>query len=186
MSQTEPSRHALRVADLPQRAITPFDIALDKQETEELRRFIALDGLRKVRLTGTLAPLAKRDWRLEAKLGATVVQPCVATLEPVTTRIDTNVTREFLKDFEQIDQPEAEIPDDDSSEALGSHIDLWHVLAEALSLAVPLYPRAGTSADPVEIRITEPGKAAMTDEQAKPFAGLAALKSQLDQTDETD
>lgn len=186
MSQTEPSRHVLRVADLPQRAVTPFEIVPNQQELEALRRLLALDGLRKVRLTGTLAPLGKQDWRLQAQLGATVVQPCVATLEPVTTRIDTDVTRQFLKDFEQIDLPEAESPDDDTSEALGTHIDLWHVLAEALSLAVPLYPRADASPGPVEIRVTAPGKAAMTDDEAKPFAGLAALKSQLGDAEDKD
>lgn len=184
MSPTEPNRHALRTADLRQRRPTQFDIVPDSAETDALRGRLGLDGLRKLRLTGTLTPQDRHDWRLDARLGATVVQPCVVTLEPVTTRIDSDVTRHFVKDYAQDTAPEAEMPEDDSTEPLTEHIDLWHVLAEALSLAVPLYPRAAESPEPVAIRVTEPGKAAMTDDEARPFAGLAALRARLGDTDE--
>ena len=49
---------------------------------------------------------------------------------------------------------------------------------EALSLAIPLYPRA-EDATLGEAVFTEPGKQAMTDEDAKPFAGLASLRESL-------
>ena len=174
-----PSPYALRVADLPQRATKSFDITPSPDETSQIQDALALDGLRKLRFSGELSPLGKTDWRLTGQLGATVVQPCVATLAPVTTRIDTTITRQFLADFTDPDTPDAEMPEDDSVEALGAYIDLWHVLVEALSLAVPLYPRAEDSEAAVDIRVTEPGKAPMSDDEAKPFAGLAALKAQL-------
>ena len=56
--------------------------------------------------------------------------------------------------------------------------DIAQVMAEALSLAAPDYPRA----DGVELEsstFTEPGVAPMTDEDTKPFAALKALKSKL-------
>jgi hypothetical protein len=44
--------------------------------------------VRKLRFIGTLEPEGAQDWRLTADLGATVVQPCVVTLAPVTTRLE--------------------------------------------------------------------------------------------------
>lgn len=184
MTQSEPKTYKLRVADLPQRTKTRFDLRLDAAEIETLRAALDLLDLRKAVFSGTVSPLGKRDWQLVAHLGATVVQPCVATLEPVTTRVETDVTRQFLDGLDQPNEPEAEMPDDDTSEALGTHIDLWQVLSEALSLALPLYPRAASASEPVEIRVTTPGAQAMTDEQAKPFAGLAVLKDQLKGSDD--
>ena len=51
-------------------------------------------------------------------------------------------------------------------------------MVEALSLALPQYPRK----DGVElgqIDYTEPGKQALTDEDVKPFAGLAGLRDAM-------
>ena len=52
------------------------------------------------------------------------------------------------------------------------------VLAEALALALPDYPRGDEEVIGEQV-FTEPGKEAMTDEDAKPFAGLAALRDKL-------
>ncbi len=183
---TPPSRHALRVADLLQRRETAFDLTPDGAELAALRDLLGLTDLRKLSFTGALMPVDKQDWQLEGRLGATVVQPCVATLEPVTTRIETEVARLFTTDFEEPDAVETEMPEDDRTEPLGSHIDLWQIAGEALSLALPLYPRAPNAQAPVEIRVTEPGAAPMSDDEAKPFAGLAALKAQLTAKDEDD
>ena len=179
MTPTDHSPHVLRVADLSQRTQTDVTVVPSIAEMSELQSALDVSDLRKVRFEGRLAPLGKSDWQLTAHLGATVVQPCVATLEPVTSRIETEVTRLFVRDYEMPDAPEAEMPEDETIEPLGTHIDLLHVLTEALSLALPLYPRAPSAEDPVAVSITEPGQRAMTDDDAKPFAGLAALKAKL-------
>ncbi|EEX10537.1 conserved hypothetical protein [Ruegeria lacuscaerulensis ITI-1157] len=115
---------------------------------------------------------------LEGHLGATVIQPCVVTLEPVTTRIETPVRRMYLSDWTEPDEPEFEMPEDDETEPLGSEIDPGIVMHEALALALPQYPRKdGAHLD--DANFTEPGKQAMTDEDAKPFAGLAGLRDAL-------
>jgi uncharacterized metal-binding protein YceD (DUF177 family) len=51
-------------------------------------------------------------------------------------------------------------------------------LAEALALALPLYPRA-PGAELGEAAFTEPGKPVLRDEDARPFAGLAHLRDKL-------
>lgn len=178
MTPLSPAQHVLRVADLQQSRPTPFSLAPKGSDLDALRDGLDLLDLRKLRFEGQLRPLGARDWELTATLGATVIQPCVATLAPVTTRIDTKVTRQFLADFEDPDDPESEMPEDDSVQALGSSIDLGAVLQEALSLALPLYPRAADEG-PVHLAVTEPGQDAMTDEDARPFAALAALKQKL-------
>lgn len=169
---------ALRVADLPQNTPTSFDLRPSAEELKNLASELGLLGLRKLRFTGQVRARGKRDWELQADLGATVVQPCVVTLEPVTTRIDTPVTRVFLADWQEPQEEEAEMSGDDETEALGPEIVPADVLTEALALALPLYPRKD-GAELSESGFTEPGKQAMTDEEAKPFAGLAALRDEL-------
>jgi uncharacterized metal-binding protein YceD (DUF177 family) len=138
---------------------------------------LAIPGLRKVSLTGTLAPVGRRDWRLTARFGATFVQDCIVTLVPVTTRVDEDLTRIYAADVTPPGMGEVEMPDDTDTEPLPASLDLMEVLAEALSLALPPFPRApGVAFDGVEV--TEPGAIPLGDDGAKPFAALAALKDQ--------
>lgn len=169
---------ALRVSDLPQNTSTPFDLTPDAATLRTLAEELGVQTLRKLRFSGKIAAQGHRDWHLTAKLGATVVQPCVVTLEPVTTRIDTNVSRTYVADLPEIDTEEAEMPEDDSVEALGKVIDPAAVMAESLALALPLYPRKqGVSLDAAVF--AEPGTTPMRDEDARPFAGLADLRDSL-------
>lgn len=169
---------ALRVANLAQNSATSFDIRPDSKALVALRDQLGLSGLRKLRFHGTVKSRGKRDWQLAAHLGASVTQACVITLEPVTTRIDVDVRRTYLANWTAPTEDEVEIADDDSIEPLGSHIDPYAVLSEALALALPLYPRK-PQADPGETVFTAPGKTPMKDEDARPFAGLAGLRDSL-------
>jgi uncharacterized metal-binding protein YceD (DUF177 family) len=141
---------------------------------------MGISGVKKLLFEGQLTPNGRGDWRLDATLGATVVQPCVVTLAPVTTRIDEKVTRRFLSRWSEPEAgSETEMPEDDTTEPLGSAIDPAAVMAEALALALPDYPRA-EGADLGTAVFTEPGAEPLTDEAAKPFAGLADLKKKLE------
>ncbi|MEX0305556.1 MAG: DUF177 domain-containing protein, partial [Leisingera sp.] len=82
---------ALRVADLPQNAPTAFEIIPDKGTLAALAAELGVNALRKLRFTGEIKAMGKKDWKLSGRLGATVVQDCVVTLEPVTTRIEEAV-----------------------------------------------------------------------------------------------
>lgn len=173
----------LRVADLSGRKPRDIDLAPTQEETARIRDSLGLEGLRKVSLRGRLAPLGKADWRFEGALGATVVQPCVVTLDPVTTRIDEPVERSWIAGYTLPESAgEVEMPEDDTQEPLADTIDLGAMLVEALALALPAYPRS-PGADLGEAVYTEPGKAPLRDDDLKPLAGLAALKARMAQDD---
>lgn len=179
MKQIAPSPSALRVSELSQNSATPFGLRPDSTQLKAIAAELGLSGLRKLSFTGDIKGVGSADWRLKAKLGATVIQPCVVTLEPVTTRIDVPVERLFVRDFVDVDAPEAEMPEDDTTEPLTAWIDPEAIMSEALALNLPLYPRA-EDATLGEMVLTEPGVTPMRDEDARPFAGLAGLKDQLD------
>ncbi|WP_299280629.1 DUF177 domain-containing protein [uncultured Tateyamaria sp.] len=183
MSKTPPSRAALRVADLSQNSETAFEVVPDAAAMAAMADTLDLSGLRKVRFAGAISGHGARDWHLEGTLGATVTQPCGVTLVPVTTRLDVPVRRLFVHDFrpdeDVAEGDEVEMPEDDTIEPLGQWIDPEAILIEALSLAVPEYPRAPDAALGETI-LTEPGVAPLTDEAIRPFAGLADLKAQME------
>ena len=140
--------------------------------------------MKKRRFSGRLVPDGKRDWRLEGTLGATVVQPCVVTLAPVSTRIDEEITRHYMADMPELPEgAEIEMPEDDTVEPLPETLDLGVVIAEALALALPPFPRA-EGATLGEAVFTEPGATPMTDEAARPFASLAGLRDKLGKGDD--
>lgn len=178
MSRTPPSATALRVADLSTTNDNAFAYRPDAATLEKISADLKLNALRKLSFEGLIRPMGKTDWQLEARLGATAVQSCVVTLDPVTTRIDTDVTRRFLADYSDPDDPEVEMPEDDTTEALGVWIDPFDIMLEALTLALPDYPRKDEAALG-QMVYTKPGEAPMTDEDAKPFAGLADLRAAL-------
>ncbi|GAA3874766.1 YceD family protein [Celeribacter arenosi] len=171
---------SLRIADLKGTRTHRFTIVPDAEHMNALAEELDISALRKMRFSGEIRPFGKSDWEIVATLGATVVQPCVATLAPVTTRIETPVERRYLAELnEEIDEDsDVEMPEDDTIEPLPATLNLSDLAAEALALALPDYPRADDGA-PVSLQVTEAGKEAMTDADAKPFAALKALRDKL-------
>ena len=174
---------AIRVADLAKGETREIEVTPDSAALRALADALDLVDLRKLRFTGQLSPLGKRDWRLTGHLGATVVQSCVVTLAPVTTRVEEDVARNWVADFEIPQDDEVELPETVEDEPLGTEIDVGAVITEALALALPAYPRA-EGAELGDAAFTEPGQTPMTDDDAKPFAGLAALRDKLAGTDD--
>lgn len=177
----DPAKHIFRIKDLPQRKATRFDVQPTPSDLAQIAASLDLLELRKLRFTGEIAPLGQSDWRLTAKLGATITQPCGITLAPVVTRIDDPVSRRYAADFGSPEGSEVEMPQDDTVDPLPDTLDVLSVAVEALSLALPVFPRA-KGAVLGDIAVTEPGKTPMSDEAAKPFAGLAKLRSTLTDT----
>lgn len=175
----------LRVSGLVARQTQPVLALPDAEARRRIADDLGLLDLRKLRLEGRLEPEGRRDWRLVARLGATVVQPCVVTLTPVTTRIEETISRVWREEYAEPEGDEVELPDEVDDEPLGAVIDIGAVMVEALALALPLYPRA-EGVGPGDAAVTEPGKAALTDEDVKPFAGLAGLRDKLSGDEDSD
>src|SRR5262245_56338359 len=70
-----------------------FDISPSAEEAAAVATLLSARSVRKLRFAGQLARTAGGGWQLAAELGATVVQTCVVTLDPVTTRVDQPVRR---------------------------------------------------------------------------------------------
>lgn len=169
--------HPIRFADMPQRKVTTVRLIPDAGQLEDLADRLGVDVFRKVRLDLTLSPGPGRDWTLAGKLGATVVQPCRVTTEPVTTRIEEKVARRYTPDDVTPEGEDVEM-DDDTLEPLPGILDLGDVLEEALALAIPDFPRS-PAADEIDMTATPTGAEPLNDEAVKPFAGLAALRARM-------
>lgn len=175
----------LRVADLSPHRPRRFHLRPDASARARLAQELGLLALRKLDFRGALRAEGRHDWRLEARLGATVEQPCVISAEPVRTRIDIDVMRLFqppppTDEMAQTALPfEMPVPEDDSIEPLGAVLDPGAVMAEALALALPDYPRAPGAALAEAGLQAAPAGVAPVPEPARPhpFAVLAALKN---------
>lgn len=178
MSDPLPVRLTFRTGALSARKATRFDLAPDEAQRAALAEEIGVIAIPDLRFSGAIVPSGRSDFALEARLQAQVVQPCVITLVPVATEIDTMVTRRYLADFAEAEEDEAEMPEDDSEEPLPEVIDVGAVMTEALVLALPDYPRA-PGAELGETVHAPPGVAPLRDGDLRPFAGLAGLAKKL-------
>ncbi len=177
---SQPWSQPMIVADLPARRAKSFSVIPEDALLKTLAQHLGLRGLRKLRFEGEITPNGRTDWKLDAKLGATILQDCVVTLERVTTRIDEEISRSYFAKLPDIeDGSEIEMPDDDTVELLQSIIDPGVVMVEALILSIPEFPRVeGAELD--QAFFTEPGKTPMDDAEARPFSGLKALQEKLE------
>ena len=174
----------VRVSSLNNTVDFEFDDVPTEDETNEMAALFDVVSIRKMRFQGVIAPFEDNGWLLEGKLGVSVSQNCVVTLERVRTRLDLDVRRIFTP---MAEPDENEITLDashnDEIEPLGKEIDLGLVAMEALALAIPEYPRV-EGAELPESSFSPPEASDIEEEAPKPFAGLAALKEKLSNPDE--
>lgn len=177
-----PFTHPMAVADLEETGGVTVAIEPDAAALAALAHYLDIEAITALAFRATLAP-ADGGWRLDATLAAEVVQACVVTLDPVASRIDTTAERLFLPGIAPPEGNEIELDAeaDRAPEPLGREIDLAIPLIEALALALDPFPRAPGAAFGSTV-YAPPGAAPMTDEAARPFAGLAALRTKLGDT----
>ncbi len=169
-----PYSHRLRVSQLSPRHGHDFDLVPDAEARARIAQALDLTDLPSVRLAGRIVAAGADGWLLSARLTARVVQPCVVTLGPVETTLEEEVSRRYSPHVADPEGDEVEMADDEV-EPLGQAIDLGVVLVEALSLALPLYPRApGAALD------DSAAPAQDAEESRRPFAGLGDLLARRD------
>ena len=167
-----PFAQRLRVAHLRAKGDTVVEVAPDADARARIATALGLLDLPECRLDGSIAPHGADAWRLDGRLTARVVQPCVVTLDPVETALSEEIRRIWSPHATAPTEEEAEMPDDEV-EPLGAFVDVGAVMVEALSLALPTHPRApGAELTPMPRGAEE---AAEDDSQRRPFAGLADL-----------
>jgi uncharacterized metal-binding protein YceD (DUF177 family) len=136
--------------------------------------------VQKVKFLGTLAPLGKGDWRLTGIIGASIEQSCSITLDPVVTRVESKVLRNFRRTANAglINPNHDETIIDDSDEIFNKTIDLENIFYEELSLLLPDYPKK----ENIKHQKTDygpPGVSPITDKTSKPFSVLSDFKDRL-------
>lgn len=169
-----PFSHPFRVAALSARKPARFDLRPGPDAMAAIAASLGILGLEGLRFHGELRPGGRQDWVLEANLEATVTQACIVTLAPVTTRIAEPVVRRYVAGLAEPLAEEVEMPDE-TVEPLPAVIDAGAVMVEALTLALPPYPRAA-EAEFAGAAAAPEGAAPLTEEETtRPFAGLADL-----------
>ena len=106
---------------------------------------------------------------------ATLTQSCIATGEPVSEQIEETFSIRFVPQAElETSAPDEEIElDVDDADIIAyrdNRIDMGEAIAETLALMANPYPRSDTA----DTYLSEAG--VLSEEQAGPFAALAALK----------
>ncbi|MEM7497305.1 MAG: DUF177 domain-containing protein [Pseudomonadota bacterium] len=179
-----PLSHPVEVAALAESGGLSFELAPEAGERAVIARYLGLDGLAALGFRGNLVPQGA-GWALEGRLTARLGQTCVVTLEPVETEVDVPVERSWLPDVAPPSAAELELREDDyrAPEPLGREIDLAVPMLEALALEIDPFPRGEGAEHGAEV-YAPPGEAPLTDEAARPFAGLAALKARLSGDDD--
>lgn len=167
-----------RTGGLSPRKPTHFAYAPDAEARATMAQSLGLLALRRLEFTGQITPDGRDAMVLTASLVAECDQPCSVTLAPVRAKIREDVRRRYVSGLTQPEADEMEMPDDDTVEPMPEVIDLAEVAAEALMLALPLYPRAPGAELGSVIHAPE-GVTPLADSDLKPFAGLAALAGRL-------
>lgn len=155
----------------------PLEGAADADERAALAARYAVPAVRALSYAAQAAPWGPGGWRIHGAVTAELTQVCVVTLEPVETS--------FTEPFERFFAPPGRLdaaadlldPDgEETVEPLGETLDLGEIAAEAAALAIDPYPRKPEAAFEGVLK-GPPGAEPLTDEAARPFAGLATLKA---------
>lgn len=172
---TDKFAHQLRLDQI--RDGERLDLVADEAERASIAQRLGLQSLDRldahVSLTRT-GPIVRASGRLMA----TLEQSCVVTTDPVPARVDEPFELVFMPEpapgeaDEEIELGEA---DCDVAFYDGAMIDLGTAIADSLALGLDPYPRSqGADAALKEAGI-------LTEEQASPFAALAALKGRSEE-----
>jgi uncharacterized metal-binding protein YceD (DUF177 family) len=148
-----------------------IDYAADEAERAAVAERLDLLGLERLEAALTLRSDGNKV-RAEGRLRASVTQACVASGEPVPAMVDEKIALLFMPEPAGTPDEELELSAEDLDVIFhdGREIDLGTAIADELSLGLDPYPRSAKAEDALK----EAG--VLSEEQAGPFAALAALK----------
>ena len=151
-----------------------IDLVADEKDRREIADRLGLISLDRMEAH---AALSRDGQKVDAKgrLKASLGQACVATGEPVPAHIDEAFELRFVPEPRGGADEEIELGEEDLDTIFhdGSAIDLGSAIADTLALSLDPYPRSAGA----DAALKEAG--VLTEEEASPFAALAALKNKL-------
>lgn len=152
-----------------------IDITADEGECRAVADRLGLLSLDRLEAHAVLSRDGQKI-RATGRLKATLEQSCVATGDPVPAHVDEPFELMFLPEpksgggDEEIELGEGDL---DTIFHDGSAIDLGGAIADTLALSLDPYPRSAGA----DAALKEAG--VLTEEEASPFAALAALKEKM-------
>ena len=152
-----------------------LDLVADETECAAIAERLGLLCLDRLEAHAVLSREGEKV-RATGRLRASLDQACVATGDPVPAHVDEPFELIFLpepKGSSADDEIELESNDLDTLFHDGSVIDLGGAVADTLALALDPYPRSAAA----DAALKDAG--VMSEEEASPFAALAALKGKL-------
>ena len=151
-----------------------LDIVADEGELSAVADRLGLLSLDRLEAH---AVLSRDDQTIRAtgRLKASLQQACVATGEPVPAHIDEPFELLFVPEPKAGADDEIELGQADLDTVFhdGSAIDLGGAVTDTLALTLDPYPRSAGA----DAALKEAG--VLTEDEASPFAALAALKEKL-------
>jgi uncharacterized metal-binding protein YceD (DUF177 family) len=148
-----------------------LDLVADEGERRSIADRLALSALERLEAHVVLS-CAGPSIRAEGRIVATLEQSCVVTGEPVAAHIDEPFTLMFIPEPAGGGGDEVELGEEDCDVVFhdGAMFDLGSAIADTLALSLDPYPRSASA----DAALKEAG--ILSEEQASPFAALAALK----------
>jgi uncharacterized metal-binding protein YceD (DUF177 family) len=153
-----------------------IDLVADESERRAIADRLNLNALDRLDAHVTLSP-SGAVVRAEGRIAATLEQSCVVTNDPVASHIDEPFAVLFMPEPKSgAADDEIELGEQDCDVVFydGGAIDLGTAIADTLALCLDPYPRSASA----DAALREAG--VLTEEQASPFAALAALKGRSD------
>lgn len=153
-----------------------IDLSADEPERRTIADRLRLGALDRLDAHVTLSR-AGAVVRAEGRIAATLEQSCVVTNDPVATHVDEPFAILFMPEPQSASpDEEIELGEQDCDVVFydGAAIDLGTAIADTLALSIDPYPRSASA----DAALKEAG--VLTEEQASPFAALAALKGRSD------
>ena len=170
---SEDFAHRLRLDQIGAR--TQIEFSADEAECEAIARRLGLTALGRFEGHALLSRDGPRV-HVEGRVMASLEQSCVVTGEPVAAAVDEPFEIDFVPEPSVAggeEEVELGVGDCETVFYDGAAVDLGATLVDTLALALDPYPRcAGATAILKEAGV-------ISEEEAGPFAALAALRDKL-------
>ena len=151
-----------------------IDLVADDADRREIAERLGLLSLDRMEAHAVLSRDGQRI-DVKGRIKAALDQACVATGDPVPAHVDEAFELRFIPEPKAGGDEEIELGEQDLDTIFhdGSAIDLGGAIADTLALSLDPYPRSAGA----DAALKEAG--VLTEEEASPFAALAALKERL-------